>query len=131
MVFLLYARLVFSTQYRRGVLTDRLREFLHLVTDFEAPVEASVGEDDHVSLLVCRPPEAALSRMVDSLKGASSRVIRKEKFPEVTRHLWGEHFWSPSDCVVSCVGTPLEIIKKYVEQQRAPDRNRRTAKQDA
>jgi putative transposase len=129
-VFLLHAHLVFSTKYRRGVLTDRVREFLHPVmakicTDFEATLEAFDGEDDHVHLLVCYPPKVALSTLVNSLKGASSRLIRKETFPEVTCHLWGDHFWSPSYCVVSCGGAPLDIIKKYVEQQRAPDRNRR------
>jgi len=93
--------LIFSTKYRRGVLTDRVREFLHPVmakicTDFESTLEAFDGADDHVHLLVCYPPKVALSRLVNSLQGASSRVIRKERFPEVTRHLWGDHFWSPS-----------------------------------
>ncbi|UNC16291.1 IS200/IS605 family transposase (plasmid) [Acidiphilium multivorum] len=129
-VFLLHAHLVFSTKYRRGVLTDRVREFLRpamakICTDFEATLEAFDGEDDHVHLLVRYPPKVALSTLVNSLKGASSRLIRKEKFPEVTSRLWGGHFWSPSYCVVSCGGAPLEIIKQYVEQQRAPDRNRK------
>ena len=97
-----------------------------ICTDFEATLEVFDGEDDHVHLLVCHPPKVALSRLVNSLKWASLRLIRTAKFPEVTRHLWGDHFWSPSYCVVSCGGAPLEIIKKYVEQQRAPDRKKRS-----
>jgi putative transposase len=31
-----------------------------------------------------------------------------------------DHFWSPSYCVVSAGGAPLEIIKKYIENQRVP-----------
>ena len=93
---------------------------------FGATLEAFDGEDDHVHLLVCYPPKVALSTLVNSLKGASSRLIRKEKFPEVTCHLWGDHFWSPSYCVVSCGDAPLDIIKQYVEQQRAPDRRKRS-----
>jgi putative transposase len=121
-VFVLHADLVFSTKYRRGVLTDRLREFLRPVmastcTGSAATLEAFDGEEDHVHLLVCYPPKVALSTLVNSLKGASSQLIRKEIFPEVTRQLWGDHFWSPSYCVVSCGGASLEIIKKYVEQQ--------------
>jgi len=81
-------------------------------------LEVFEGEDDHVHLLVCHPPKVALSRLVNSLKGASLRLIRTEKFPEVTRHLWGEQFWLPSCCMVSCGGAPLEIIKKHAEQQR-------------
>jgi len=72
------------------------------------------------------PPRVAVSTLVNRLKGASSRVIGKENFPEVARHLCGEHFWSPSYCVVSSGGAPLEIIKQYVEQQRTPDRKRRS-----
>ena len=108
-----------------------MREFLHPVmakicTDFEATLEAFDREDDHVHLPVCYPPKVALSTLVNRLKGASSRVIRRENFPEVARHLCGEHFWSPSYCVASCGGAPLEIIKRCVEQQRAPDRKRRS-----
>jgi hypothetical protein len=36
------------------------------------------------------------------------------------KKLWGEHFWSPSYCSVTCGGAPLEIIKKYIENQRKP-----------
>ena len=72
-------------------------------------MEAFDGEDDHVHLRY--RPKVALSTLVNRLKGASSRVIRKENFPEVTRHLCGAHLWLP---------------KQYVEQQRAPDRERRS-----
>jgi putative transposase len=34
--------------------------------------------------------------------------------------LWGNHFWSPSYCAVSAGGAPLEIIKKYIEEQNRP-----------
>lgn len=36
--------------------------------------------------------------------------------------LWGDHFWSPSYCVVSCGGAPLEIIKRYIQDQQKPNR---------
>ena len=132
-VFMLIAHLVFTTKYRRGALTDRVREFLRpamakICADFEAELKAFDGEDDHVHLLVSYPPKVALSTLVNSLKGATSRIVRKEGFPEVTSRLWGDHFWSPSYCVVSCGGAPLDIIKRYVEQQRAPDRKRRSKK---
>ena len=132
-VFALHAHLVFTTKYRHGVLTDRVREFLHpamakICGDFEAELEAFDGEEDHVHLLVSYPPKVALSALVNSLKGATSRIVRKEAFPEVTERLWGGQFWSPSYCVVSCGGAPLEVIKRYVEQQRSPERKRRGRK---
>ena len=75
-------------------------------------------ETDHVHLLVGYPPKVALSRLINSLKGGSAHRLRKERFPEVERKLWGPHFWSPSYCAVSCGGAPLEIVERYVEKQR-------------
>jgi putative transposase len=45
-------------------------------------------------------------------------MLRSAALPEVTEKLWREHFWSPSYCAVSCGGAPLEIVKRYVENQR-------------
>ena len=45
------------------------------------------GEADHVHLLVNFPPKLALSRLVNSLKGVSSRRLRQE-FPDLARHYW-------------------------------------------
>lgn len=129
-VFNLHAHLVFTTKYRCGVLTDRVREFLHpimekICMDFEAKLEAFDGEDDHIHLLVSYPPKVALSGLVNSLKGASSRLVRKQDFPEVAEVLWGNSFWSPSYFVASCGGAPLDIIKLYVEGQRSGYKKKR------
>ncbi|NIJ40579.1 putative transposase [Parvibaculum indicum] len=88
--------------------------------DFEADLLEFDGEDDHVHLLVKYPPKVQLSKLVNSLKGASSRVIRQMDYPEVTRSLWGDAFWSPSYCAVSCGGAPLEVVKQYIQDQRKP-----------
>jgi len=77
----LHAHLVFSSKYRRGVLTDRVREFLRPVmaricTDFEAALVAFDREDDYVHSLVRYPWNVALSALVNSLKGASSRLVQ-------------------------------------------------------
>ncbi len=111
------------TKYRRGVITDRVREFLKeamakVCLDFEADLLAFDGEDDHVHLLVAYPPKASISAMVNSLKGASAYRLRRQKFPEVQKKLWGKHFWSPSYCAVSCGGAALETVKAYIQDQR-------------
>lgn len=73
---------------------------------------------DHVHLLVEYPATVALSRLVNSLKGVSSRMLRAREFPEVQRRLWGGHLWSPSYFAVSCGGAPIEIVRQYIEDQR-------------
>lgn len=121
-VFALHVHLVFVTKYRRRVFTaahlDLLGEvFASVCTDFGASLIESNGEDDHVHLLIEYPPTVALSKLVNSLKGVSSRRLRQRYRVRTHR----EHLWSPSYFAASCGGAPLSIIRQYVEQQRRPD----------
>ena len=125
-VFKLHVHLVFVTKYRRGVFTkavlNELREiFSDVCTDFEAELVECDGEDDHVYLLVNYPPKVAVSALVNSLKGVSSRMIRKKNYPEIKKKLWGGALWSPSYFAGSCGGAPIAIIRQYIEQQRTPE----------
>ncbi len=124
-VFNLHVHLVFVTKYRRGVFTkailDDLRPILASVcNDFEAELVEFDGEDDHVHLLVNYPPMVPISTLVNSLKGVSSRLIRRKNDPEIRQKLWGGHLWSPSYFAGSCGGAPLSIIRQYIESQRTP-----------
>ncbi len=91
--------------------------------DFGAQLREFNGETDHVHLPVHYPPQVALSRLVNSLKGVSSRRLRRE-FPEhIRKYPWGSHFWSPSYFAGSCGGAPLEIVKEYITNQKRPSQN--------
>ncbi|GLZ14874.1 hypothetical protein Acsp04_51090 [Actinomadura sp. NBRC 104425] len=74
------------------------------------------SEDDHVHLLVEYPPKVAVATLVNSLKGVSSRLLRKHYRVRTHRN----HLWSPLYLAASCGGAPLEIVRQYVEQQRRP-----------
>jgi putative transposase len=129
-VFLLHVHLVFVTKYRRKVFTKQLiqdlREvFSSVCSDFEAELVEMDGEKDHVHLLITYPPKVAISRLVNSLKGVSSRLIRKKQHPTISKALWGNALWSPSYFAGSCGGAPLETIRSYIEQQDSPDNDGR------
>lgn len=79
------------------------------------------GEDDHVHLLISYLPKVSISKLVNSLKGVSSRMIRRMNYPEIKKKLWGGALWSPSYFAASCGGAPISIIRQYIEQQRTPD----------
>ncbi len=114
--------LVFVTKCRRRVFTsehlDLLTEvFAAVCADFGAALIESNGEDDHVHLLIEYPPTVQLSKLVNSLKGVSSRRLRHKYRMRTHR----DHLWSPSYFAASCGGPPPSIIRQYIEQQRRPD----------
>ena len=121
----MHVNLVFVTKYRRNVFTkevlDDLKIFFEKVClDFESELVEMDGEDDHVHLLVNYPPKVSVSALVNSLKGVSSRMIRKKNYPSIKKKLWGGALWSPSYFAGSCGGAPIEIIRQYIEQQQTP-----------
>ncbi|MFB7673096.1 IS200/IS605 family transposase [Kitasatospora purpeofusca] len=128
--FVLHAHLVFVTKYRHKVSADRRltrpdptrpEEIMRSVRqDFEVELVEFDGEITHVHLLVDFPPRVALSRLVNSLKGVSSRRMRQE-YPEPVRHYWrAQRLWSGSYFAGSVGGAPLSTVRQYIEQQIRP-----------
>ena len=61
----------------------------------------------------------AVSALVNSLKGVSSRLMR-QRHPALVRRYWKGVLWSPSYFAASCGGAPISIIRQYIEQQQTP-----------
>ena len=125
-VFNLHIHLVFLTKYRRSVFTKAVLEdlkeiFASVCQDFEAELVELDGEKDHVHLLINYPPKVSVSRLVNSLKGVSSQLIRKKRYACIQDKLWAGALWSPSYFAASCGGAPISIIKQYIEQQDTPE----------
>ncbi|MGA5082530.1 IS200/IS605 family transposase [Streptomyces griseoincarnatus] len=124
-VFRMHVHLVFVTKYRYKVFADRhltrCEEIMRAVCeDFEAELVEFNGGNNHVHLLVHFPPKVAVSKLVNSLKGVSSRRLRQE-FPDLVRHYWrAQRLWSGSYFAGSAGGAPLSIVKQYIEQQNRP-----------
>lgn len=99
-VFNMHVHLVFVAKYRRKVFDKEaityLRDiFTKVCSDFESELVEINGEGDHVHLLVNYPPKIAVSTLVNSLKGVSSRWLRKIR-PDIASHYWKGVLWSPS-----------------------------------
>ncbi|MFD4394523.1 IS200/IS605 family transposase [Kitasatospora sp. NPDC058397] len=123
--FALHAHLVFVTKFRHKVFNDahlrRVEEIMRTVAeDFECEIVEFNGENNHVHLLVNFPPKVALSKLVNSLKGVSSRRMRQE-YPELVRHYWrAQKLWSGSYFAGSVGGAPISVLRQYIEQQNRP-----------
>lgn len=124
-IFELHVHLVFVTKYRYGVLDqsaiEQLRSiFAKVCRDFEARLVELDGEEDHVHLLVHYPPKTSVSSLVNSLKGVSSRRLKKVR-PDLEARYYQGTLWSPSYFAGSCGGAPIETIRSYIENQQTPD----------
>jgi putative transposase len=65
------------------------------------------------------PPKLSLSKLVNSLKGVSSRLLRK-KSKVVQACYWKGVLWSPSYFASSCGGAPIDTLKQYIQAQQTP-----------
>jgi putative transposase len=118
----LKVHVVFVTKYRRNVITQDIMEamksiFIEICDNSGAKLLEMNGEDDHVHLMIEYPPKLALSKLINNLKGLSSRILRK-RFPSIRNKLWKGYFWSRSYYVASCGGVTIEVVKNYIENQR-------------
>lgn len=124
-VHLMHTHLVFVTKYRNPVFTtdhlDRMEEIMRAVCeDFECELAEFNGETNHAHLLVNFPPKVAVSKLVNSLKGVSSRLLRKE-FEDLRFAYWkGVRLWSGSYFAGSVGGAPISVVRQYIEQQARP-----------
>jgi putative transposase len=75
------------------------------------------AESDHCHLLVSLHPNNNISVFVKNLKSSSSRLLRKEFELELSKTYWNPVLWSSSYCVISTGGAPLEVLKKYIQNQ--------------
>ena len=111
--------------YRHKVLgpahLERMQDIMRDVcADFGAELAEFNGEPEHVHLLVNFPPTMAISRLVNSLKGVSSRRLRQE-FPDLRQHYWRtRRLWSGSYFAGSVGGAPISVLRQYIEQQDRP-----------
>lgn len=120
-----FVHLVLVTKYRRNAITKPMLKRMKILIDetckqMDCELIEFNGESDHVHLMVSVHPKYSIANFVGKLKGKTSYYMRKEFWSDIKNKLWGVHFWSPSYCVVSCGGAPLDIVRQYIEDQKTP-----------
>ena len=128
-VFLLHYHLVLVVKYRRQVFDDtvsgRAKEiFEYIAPNYNITLEEWNHDKDHVHILFRAHPNTEISKFINAYKSASSRLLKKE-FPQIRQKLWKERFWSQSFCLLTTGGTPIGVLKKYIESQGEKERKRK------
>ena len=120
-VFLMYYHLVFVVKYRRKVFDSEMSDyakdmFVKLGKKYNISLVEWHHDVDHIHILFKAHPNTELSKFINAYKSASSRMIKKD-FPQVRKKLWKEMFWSRSFCLLTTGGSPIDVVKKYIENQ--------------
>ncbi|WP_440895450.1 IS200/IS605 family transposase [Amphibacillus sp. Q70] len=120
-VFLLYYHLVLVTKYRRQVIDDEISEFAkntfeRISETYQITLVEWNHEKDHVHIMFKAQPKTELTKFINAYKSASSRLIKRD-YPRVKQFLWKEMFWSKSFCLMTTGGAPIDVIKKYIQNQ--------------
>jgi putative transposase len=112
---------VFCTKYRYRVLIGqvalRIRELIKEIcsSNYVEIVQGGVSPD-HIHLLLSVPPSLSLSKIIQYIKGKSSRKIQME-FEHLRKRYWGQHFWARGYFAVTVGNVNQEEVQKYIEEQ--------------
>lgn len=124
--FSLKYHLVVTTKYRHKVINKTiLNELVEISNNiFKEKWDCEIlqinGEEDHLHILFEAPPQVQLSKLINNFKTVSSRLIRKNHKEQVEKYYWKPYFWSNSYLIISSGGAPIEVIKKYIQNQTTP-----------
>ncbi len=120
-VYDLKYHIVWITKYRKPVLggevSKRVRELIReICKSMDVEIVKGHISRDHVHLFVSVPPHISVSKLVQSLKGKTSRKLMSE-YKRLSRVFWGCHIWARGYFVVSSGKVTEDVIKKYIEEQ--------------
>ena len=117
----LKVHLIWIPKYRKRVLVGpvavRARDILRQVAmEHELDIITGKVSADHVHMLIGYRPTQSISKIVQWLKGTSSRVLLQE-FAHLRKQFWGRHFWARGYMAVSSGNITDEMIQAYIEEQ--------------
>jgi putative transposase len=113
---------IWVTKYRykilRGRVAERARELIRQICHArEIVIVRGSISPDHIHMLLLVPPNLAPAKVVQYIKGRSSRLLQME-FPELGKRYWGQHMWARGYFCATVGAVDEETIKHYIETQR-------------
>jgi putative transposase len=100
-----------------GKIAERTRELIRgICQQNEVEILAGHVSRDHIHLLVSVPPYLSASKLVQYLKGNSSRKLQME-YKELNKQFWGKHLWARGYFVASSGNITDEVIAEYIKNQ--------------
>ena len=113
---------VLVTKYRKKCINDAVFQSIKAQTDRIVQmkggvIEAINYEGDHVHMLLSMPPQACMSTTINNIKTTTARIVRRDHGDYLQQFYWKPVFWNRSYLILSSGGAPIEVIKRYIEEQ--------------
>ena len=117
----LKAHLIWIPKYRKRVLTGqvaiRTRDVLRQIAiEHEIDIITRKVSSYHIHLFISYQPTQNISKIMQWLKGISSRILLSE-FPHLRKKFWGRHLWARGYLAISSGNITDEMIQQYIEEQ--------------
>lgn len=121
-VYKLTYHLVLVTNNGEKCLTENMIEelrndFRRLLELWDCEFVEGNGEADHFHLLFECHPSLQLSKLINNLKTVTSRKLRKMHREHFSHYFKKPVLWSRSYCVLSTGAAPIEVTRRYIENQ--------------
>jgi putative transposase len=119
----LWYHIAWCTKYRKEIFIDyHIKEkvktiFRTIASHYDMNIEEVNCISDHIHLSISAPPRIAPARIVQILKGISTKMLFDE-FPGLKNEYWGGEIWAGGYFVRSVgQGMTKQQIDKYVREQ--------------
>ena len=112
---------VWITKYRKPIMAGktayRVRELIREIcrTNNIQILRGHVSKD-HIHLFISAPPQLSVSKIVQYLKGKTSRKLLQED-AYLRKKFWGNHLWGRGFFVASSGTVTDEVIMNYIQNQ--------------
>ncbi|ONI42348.1 transposase [Candidatus Epulonipiscium fishelsonii] len=116
--------IIWCPKYRRKVLVNevenRLKELVQeICTELKVDIIEMEIMPDHIHLLLEVDPQVGVHKVIKTIKGKSSRILRGE-FPYLKTKI--PTLWTNSYFITTVGGAPLSVAKQYIESQKTSQR---------
>ncbi len=121
-VFDIKYHVVWIVKYRykilRGRLAERARDLIRQTCEARGVIIVrGAVSPDHIHMLLSAPPELSPSKLVQYIKGRSSRRLQEE-FPGLRKQFWGQHLWGRGYFCATVGAVDEKTVQEYIENQK-------------
>ena len=118
-VFDIKYHVVWITKYRykvlKGRVAERARDLIRQICEArDVVIVRGAVSPDHVHMLLSAPADLAPAKLVQYIKGRSSRRLQDE----FRKRYWGQHLWARGYFCASVGAVDEATIREYIENQK-------------